>query len=73
VADRVRLPVEVAVSMLRQLADAGFLELRDAQWSSGDEEWNTTLAGGCADDGVVPQADTARSRGEAARQRYRSS
>ena len=46
VADRVRLPVEVAVSMLRQLADAGFLELRDAQWSSGDEEWNTTLAGG---------------------------
>lgn len=33
--------------MLRQLADAGFLERRDATWQGEtDDEWTTTISGG---------------------------
>jgi predicted nucleotidyltransferase len=45
-ADRVRLPAQAVAPLLRQLADAGFLERRDACWAGETDEWNTTLAGG---------------------------
>ena len=31
--------------MLRQLADAGYLERREASWAADTDEWNSTLAG----------------------------
>lgn len=47
VAERVKLPAAEVVAMLGQLADADYLERRNATWPGEiDDEWTTTIGGG---------------------------
>jgi predicted nucleotidyltransferase len=45
-AERLALPEPEVAAMVRQLADAGYLEHQDATWPESTDEWTTTVSGG---------------------------